>query len=78
MGCKFLGSFFGDSVLGLCLAKTARNAARFFLFVFSGCFLSSCLAVFWKVLLGLGCCSNNFCLINCLSPKGFVFGLGMC
>ena len=68
---------FSVLVLGPCLATTARNAARF-CFLFFGVVLFLVWLFFCKVLLGLGCCSNDFGLTNCLSPKGFVFGLAMC
>ena len=39
--------------------------------------MPSCLAAFGKVLLGLGFCSDNFCLIDCVSLKRCVSGLDM-
>ena len=72
VGRTFLGFGFWLVILGLCLAKTARNAARFSFFVFSGCFF------FWKVLPGLGFCSDNFCLINCRPLSGPFCALDLC
>ena len=69
-----LGVVFWLWFSGLSLAKTAQNAVRFFLLVFRGdfVFLFGC---FWKVPLDLGCCSGNFCLINCCPLSGWCTAL---
>ena len=56
------------SFIGSCVVKTARNAARFFLLFFGGDLLL--VFLIWKVLLGLGLCSDNFCITNCCPLSG--------